>query len=144
MDRCDKLLPYYTQQAVPNGDRLLFASRLAGTIRRTGAYPVADPKRDQEAMPLYVGLDQLSEGQRGRVTALFSHGTMRRRLQDLGLVEGTTVQCVLQSPAGDPAAYKIRGALIALRARDARQIQISPEDTEDPPSGEKRGDGTWA
>ena len=95
-------------------------------------------------MPLYVGLDQLSEGQQGRVTALFSHGTMRRRLQDLGLVEGTTVQCVLRSPAGDPAAYKIRGALIALRARDARQIQISPEDAEDPSSGEKRGDGTWA
>ena len=36
------------------------------------------------------------------------------------------------------------GALIALRARDACQIQISPENAEDPPSGEKRGDGTWA
>ena len=89
-------------------------------------------------------LSCLQEGQRARVLTILENGSMRRRLQDLGLVEGTTVQCVLQSPAGDPAAYRIRGALIALRARDARQIQISPENAEDPPSGEKRGDGTWA
>ena len=34
---------------------------------------------------------------------------------DLGLVRGTRVTCVTRSPAGDPGAYLIRGALIALR-----------------------------
>ena len=40
--------------------------------------------------------------------------------------------CVLKSPAGDPCAYLIRGALIALRRADAdgvaleRQVQETP------------------
>jgi ferrous iron transport protein A len=57
---------------------------------------------------------------------------MDRRLIDLGLVRGTRVTCVLKSPAGDPCAYLIRGALIALRRADAdgvaleRQVQETP------------------
>ena len=50
---------------------------------------------------------------------------MRRRLQDMGLVEGTEVECVLKSPSGDPTAYGVRGALIALRAEDARQVLVT-------------------
>ena len=52
-----------------------------------------------------TALSQLRPGQRGRVTSLVSPGAMRRRLQDMGLVEGTNVECVFRSPAGDPAAY---------------------------------------
>lgn len=47
-----------------------------------------------------------------------------RRLRDLGLVEGTRVKCVLKSPLGDPCAYKIRGAVIAIRKEDASQIAV--------------------
>ena len=47
---------------------------------------------------------------------------MRRRLRDIGLIEGTKVKCVLKSPAGDPTAYQIRGALIALRSEDAEKV----------------------
>ncbi len=47
-----------------------------------------------------------------------------RRLRDLGLVEGTKVKCVLRSPLGDPAAYKIRGAVVAIRREDASQITV--------------------
>ena len=43
---------------------------------------------------------------------------MRRRLQDIGLIEGTVVECVGKSPLGDPCAYVIRGAVIALRSED--------------------------
>lgn len=34
---------------------------------------------------------------------------MRRRLLDIGLIPGTRVTCTAVSPAGDPAAYLIRG-----------------------------------
>ena len=47
-----------------------------------------------------------------------------RRLRDLGLVEGTRVKCVLKSPLGDPAAYRIRGAIVAIRAEDASRIVV--------------------
>ena len=49
---------------------------------------------------------------------------MRRRLQDMGLIEGTKVECIGVSPLGDPAAYLIRGAVVALRKSDAEGIAI--------------------
>ena len=47
---------------------------------------------------------------------------MRRRLYDLGLSEGTQVTCLMTSPLGDPRAYLIRGAVIALRREDAEGV----------------------
>lgn len=47
---------------------------------------------------------------------------MRRRLQDIGLIEGTEVLCLQKSPSGDPVAYLIRGAVIALRGEDSSKI----------------------
>ena len=69
-------------------------------------------------------LANLVTGEQACVHKLVSSGAMRRRLQDLGLVEGTQVECALKSPSGDPAAYWVRGAMIALRREDARNILI--------------------
>ena len=49
---------------------------------------------------------------------------MRRRLLDIGLVENTEVECLGRSPAGDPSAFLIRGAVIALRSADCAQILV--------------------
>lgn len=58
------------------------------------------------------------------VKSLRAHGSMRRRLLDIGIVEGARVECVGVSPMGDPAAYMIRGAVIAIRAADSRNVII--------------------
>ncbi|MCI9368565.1 MAG: ferrous iron transport protein A [Oscillospiraceae bacterium] len=77
-------------------------------------------------------LSALPEGESAYVTQVRAGPAMDRRLIDLGLVRGTRVTCVLKSPAGDPCAYLIRGALIALRRADAdgvaleRQVQETP------------------
>ena len=47
------------------------------------------------------------------------------RLRDLGLTDGSSVRCTMQSPLGDPCAYLIRGAVIALRRRDAAIVTVS-------------------
>ena len=73
-----------------------------------------------------TALSDVREGQRGQVVSLLTRDSMRRRLQDIGLIEGTEVECVLKSPAGDPAAYQIRGALIALRREDSDQVMVLP------------------
>ena len=70
-------------------------------------------------------LANLQVGERARVALLLSSGSMRRRLQDIGLIEGTEVECVQKSPAGDPVAYRIRGALIALRSEDSSNILVA-------------------
>ena len=49
---------------------------------------------------------------------------MRRRLLDFGMIEGTNIRCVRRSPAGDPSAYLIRGAVIAIRASDAAGVAV--------------------
>ena len=67
-------------------------------------------------------LNELKPGQRAKVKALLSTGSIRRRLQDIGLIEGTEVECVQKSPGGDPVAYLIRGAVIALRSEDSSNI----------------------
>lgn len=69
-------------------------------------------------------MSSLRCGQSGVVSALETEGTMRRRLQDLGLICGTTVKCVGISPLGDPAAYQIRGAVIALRRVDSDTVRL--------------------
>lgn len=70
-------------------------------------------------------LSNLREGESAQVALLLGADAIRRRLQDLGLVEGTRVQCIQKSPFGDPVAYGIRGAVIALRTEDAKCILLS-------------------
>ena len=69
-------------------------------------------------------LSSLDKGEKATVKYLFISGSMRRRLQDIGLIKGTKVECVGKSPAGDPKAYLIRGAVIALRSEDAQRIIV--------------------
>ncbi len=69
-------------------------------------------------------LAALRQGERGVVAALNNTGSIRQRLQDLGLVEGTAVECVGNRPRGGMKAYRIRGAVIALRQTDSRQVLL--------------------
>ena len=77
-------------------------------------------------MSQLMHMNDLTPGQRARVFRLEVAGGMRRRLLDLGLVENTAVECLGRSPGGDPAAYLIRGAVIALRDSDSRGILVRP------------------
>ncbi|WP_074434787.1 FeoA family protein [Beduini massiliensis] len=75
-----------------------------------------------------IKMNTLEEGQIGYVKNINTNGSMRRRLQDIGLIIGTKIECILKSPAGDPIAYDIRGAVIALRNEDAQKIIINEVD----------------
>lgn len=69
-------------------------------------------------------LDELCVGERAVVSALDTKGAMRRRLLDIGLCQGARVECVGRSPLGDPSAYLVRGAVIAIRAADCRGVIV--------------------
>lgn len=51
-------------------------------------------------------------------------GSIKRRLLDIGLIEGTKVENVLESPFKDPTGFLIRGALIAIREDDSKNIMV--------------------
>lgn len=71
-------------------------------------------------------LDEAEIGTRAKVVCLHLEGAERRRLLDLGLAIGTVVEAVRRSPLGDPTAYRIRGATIALRREQASLIEVEP------------------
>ncbi len=69
-------------------------------------------------------LDKLKIGSNGIIKKINNLGSIRRRLFDIGLIEGTKVKSVLTSPGKDPIAYFIRGCLIAIRNEDAKKIEV--------------------
>ena len=69
-----------------------------------------------------LSLRDLRIGESLIVRSVGGEDAMTRRLEDLGVVEGTRLTCLGASPLGDPRAYLIRGAVIALRAIDAERV----------------------
>ena len=60
----------------------------------------------------------------GIIDKLNCNGNIRRRLLDLGLINGTKIMPVFKSPSGDPVAYEVRKTLIALRKEDSSLINL--------------------
>lgn len=77
-------------------------------------------------MKALLDLSRLAPGEWARVLGVTSQGAMRRRMRELGLLAGAWVECLGKSPLGDPAAYRVRGAVIALRQDDARAVTVQP------------------
>ncbi len=73
---------------------------------------------------IYFPLHMLPIGCMGRVRELKGQDFLRRRMLDLGLIDETVVEALCQSPFGDPVAYRIRGAIIALRSEEAANIIV--------------------
>jgi ferrous iron transport protein A len=73
-----------------------------------------------------MALADLPPGTPAKVLSLEAEGALRRRLLDLGLVAGTQVSAIGRSPSGDPTAYRIRGAVMALRAEVTGQVRVLP------------------
>lgn len=72
-----------------------------------------------------ITLSELPVGQSARVETLIAEGNERRRMLDLGVIEGTKIESLYKSPAGNPVAYMIRGAVIALRNDVSEKITVS-------------------
>lgn len=69
-----------------------------------------------------ISLCDIKKGERFLIKNIALSGTIRQRLLDLGFVPGTSVECVFTNPFGDPKAFLVRGAVIALRNSDSSEI----------------------
>ncbi|MBQ6825562.1 MAG: ferrous iron transport protein A [Clostridia bacterium] len=72
-------------------------------------------------------LKDLKVGENGVVSEILTNGNIRRRFIDIGLIKGSLVKCVGISPFGNPKAYLIRGAVIAIRKNDCADILVTNE-----------------
>ena len=69
-------------------------------------------------------LDKIPTGEFAVVMNVDTQISLKQRLYDIGLVPGTKIKVVHQSPSGNPRAYLVRGAVIALRNCDAEKISV--------------------
>jgi DtxR family Mn-dependent transcriptional regulator len=75
-----------------------------------------------------ITLADLGPGEDAEVVAVDPNcqGFSRRRLMDLGFTPGAHLEPALETFAGDPRAYRVRGTLVALRRDQARQVLVRP------------------
>lgn len=71
-----------------------------------------------------ITLDCLQINQKGKIVKVNSKDNIKRRLLDLGFIEGNIVTCLLYSPFNDPIAYKVLNTVIALRREDSKDIEV--------------------
>ncbi|MBU7007004.1 ferrous iron transport protein A [Peptococcaceae bacterium DYL19] len=72
-----------------------------------------------------IPLNMLPLGSAAKVRSLTNDdSSTRRRMLDLGLIKNTHIEAIQKSPSGDPTAYWIRGAVIALRSNEASKILV--------------------
>ena len=65
------------------------------------------------------------------------HGSFRKRLIEMGFIQGKKVTVVLNAPLKDPIEYEILGYKVSLRREEARRIEvISQEEARQADAGE--------
>lgn len=69
-------------------------------------------------------LSDIIPSQSAIISDIDKDSKIKRRLQDLGIIQNTLITCIAKSPLGDPSAYRIRQTIIALRKQDAEKIII--------------------
>ncbi len=72
-------------------------------------------------------LDELPLGTRAKVVKLGGAGSLRRRLMEMGITAGGTVEAVRRAPLGDPLDVKVRGYHLSLRKEEAAAIEVAGE-----------------
>ena len=72
-----------------------------------------------------ISLRSLEEGQTGTIAGITAEGEMGRRIRDIGLVPGVSVQVVGRAPLKDPVALRLFGFTLTLRNKEADFISVT-------------------
>jgi ferrous iron transport protein A len=70
-------------------------------------------------------LADLKPGQSGRITAVGTAGSLKRRLMDMGLLPGQEILVEKVAPLGDPLEVQVRSYHLSLRRAEAQQISVA-------------------
>lgn len=70
-------------------------------------------------------LRQARIGDTVTVVKLHGEGAVKRRIMDMGLTRGVSVQIRKVAPLGDPIEITVRGYELSLRKADAEMIEIA-------------------
>ena len=73
-------------------------------------------------------LSELQTGQQAVIVHVDGHGSFRKRLIEMGFIQGKTVRVILNAPLRDPIEYEIIGYKVSLRREEAAQIEVAGEE----------------
>lgn len=71
-----------------------------------------------------ANLSSMEVGERGTVLSLFGCRGLRRRLMEMGLIEGSSLRVVKFAPGGDPIEIQVNDYFLSLRRREADHIIV--------------------
>lgn len=69
-------------------------------------------------------LNELTTGEKARITKILGHGAFRKRLMEMGFIKGHEVEVLLHAPLRDPIKYRIMNYEVSLRASEAHLIEV--------------------
>ena len=69
-------------------------------------------------------LSEMSPGERGKVSRVNGSGALRRKLLDMGIVRGVSVEVLRRAPLGDPVEISVRGYNLSLRGSDVENVWV--------------------
>ena len=72
-------------------------------------------------------LSELQTGEKAVIVRVHGHGSFRKRLIEMGFIQGKEVTVVLNAPLKDPIEYEIIGYKISLRREEAERIDVVNE-----------------
>ncbi len=76
-----------------------------------------------------MNLKELEVGEKAVITKVRGRGAFRKRIMEMGFVNGQLVESIKKAPLRDPVEYRIMGYDISLRNSEAELIEIE-KDTE--------------
>lgn len=74
-----------------------------------------------------IKLRQMTVGQKAVIAAIAADGELGRRIRDMGLVPGATIEIVGRAPLKDPVALRLQGFTLTLRNNEADWITVTPK-----------------
>jgi Fe2+ transport system protein FeoA len=77
-----------------------------------------------------VRLNEVKPGQKGKIIRIIGRGGVNKRIADMGVVPGTTVEVERVAPLGDPIGVKLKGYHLSLRKEEASNIMMELESQE--------------
>lgn len=73
---------------------------------------------------MVTALSKLHRRGRAKILRVGGPPGFRRRLMELGLVPGTTVEVVRVAPLGDPLQLLVRGCRLSIRLAEAAEVTV--------------------
>jgi len=71
-----------------------------------------------------MNFSQVRKGMQARVVRAPADSPDSKRLQEMGLVEGTEFRVVKVAPLGDPIEIEVRGYRLCLRKKETAGIEV--------------------